>query len=128
MTFERWQQVRTVLYPALKLEPEERVAFVEEACAEDRFLQSQVASLIGYHETGSIVRLRTPDHLRLIPMTPKPKRQLVLEPAIVRLAWLDGYDEARPFRERVLSNLPLVIGSVLAAALIAVLLFIRHLP
>jgi hypothetical protein len=52
MTFERWQQVRTVLYPALKLEPEERVAYVEEACAEDRFLQSQVASLIGYHETG----------------------------------------------------------------------------
>jgi hypothetical protein len=123
MTFERWQQVRTVLYQALKLEPEERVAFVEEACAEDRFLQRQVASLIGYHETGAIVRLRTPDHLRL---RPKPERQLVLEPAIARLAWLDGYDEARPFRDRVFSNLPLVIGSVLAAALIAVLLFLRH--
>jgi Ser/Thr protein kinase RdoA (MazF antagonist) len=69
------------------------------------------------------VRLRTPDHLRL---RPKPKRQLVLEPAIARLAWLDGYDEARPFRDRVLSNLPLLIGGLLAAALIAVLLVLRH--
>ena len=74
------------------------------------------------------MRLRTPDHLRLRPMKPKPERQLMLEPAIARLAWLDGYDEPRPFRERVLSNLPLVIGSILAAALIAVLLFLRHLP
>jgi hypothetical protein len=123
MTFERWQQVKTVLYPALRLEPEQRVAFVAEACAEDKFLRSQVASLIGYHETGVIVRLRTPDHLRA---GPKPERQLVLEPAIARLAWLDAYDEARPFRDRVLSNLPLVIGTVLAAALIAVLLFLRH--
>jgi hypothetical protein len=126
MTFERWQQVRTVLYPALKLEAAQRVAFVEQACAEDTFLHTQVSSLIGYHETGAILRLQTPDHLRLKPKPkPEPEPELVLEPAMVRLAWLDGYDEARPFRDRVLSNLPLVIGSLLAAALIAFLLVLR---
>jgi len=119
MTFERWQLVKTVLYPALKLAPEQRVIFVSEACAEDKFLESQVASLIGYHETGTVVRLRTPRHL-LIQMKPRIFQEV--EHATPLLTWFDRYDQGSSFRNR----LPVVIGTILAAALIAVLLILRR--
>ena len=117
MTFERWQLVKTVLYPALKLAPEQRVTFVSEACAEDKFLESQVASLIGYHETGTVVRLRTPGHLLI---QTKPRTFQEVEHATPLLTWFDRYDQSS-FRNR----LPVIIGTILAAALVAVLLILR---
>ena len=115
MTFERWQQVRKVLYPALELEPGERVSFVAEACADDTILQSEVASLIGYHETGAIVRVRAP----------KAAAERPIEPVIPRLKWFDGYDQTSSLQGRLSSNIPLVIGGVIATALIAVLFILR---
>ena len=127
MTFERWQQVRKVLYPALKLQPEERVSFVAEACADDTFLQSQVASLIGYYETGAIVHLRTPESLRMRRKAlPPAAPHAAIDPVIPRLKWFDGYDETTSFHGRLSSNIPLVIGGVIATALIAALFILRR--
>ena len=56
MTPERWQGVKKVLDCALERTPEERCAFVEQACAGDEELRKKVESLIASHEkTGSFI-------------------------------------------------------------------------
>ena len=47
---EHWQQIKTLLQAALEREPQERSAFLKEACADDPSLQSEVESLIASHE------------------------------------------------------------------------------
>ena len=46
MTPERWQQVREVLHGALELAPEQRPAFLEQACSTDQSLRQDVESLL----------------------------------------------------------------------------------
>jgi serine/threonine-protein kinase len=46
MTPERWQQVKEVLRGALELAPEQRPAFLEQACAADHSLRQDVESLL----------------------------------------------------------------------------------
>ena len=50
MTPERWQRIKSLLESALAREPEERAAFLKEACADDPSLQNHVQSLIASHE------------------------------------------------------------------------------
>src|SRR6266851_3487718 len=46
MTPERWQQVKEVLDGALELAPEQRPAFLEQACSTDHSLRREVESLL----------------------------------------------------------------------------------
>ena len=54
MTPEQWKTIRPVLESALEMEPAHRVAFLDEACAQDPALRDEVESLILSHdEVGS---------------------------------------------------------------------------
>jgi non-specific serine/threonine protein kinase/serine/threonine-protein kinase len=46
MTPERWQQIRDVLGMALELAPQERTAFMEQACSSDPTLREEVEALL----------------------------------------------------------------------------------
>ncbi len=50
---ERWQQVERLYHAALEREPESRAAFLDEACAGDAELRSEVESLLGYEERAA---------------------------------------------------------------------------
>ncbi len=47
---ERWKQVEQLYHAALEREPDSRVAFLDEACADDEELRREVASLLGYDD------------------------------------------------------------------------------
>jgi len=46
MNPERWQQIRQIYNSALEREPEQRAAFLDQACAGDRSLRSELTSLL----------------------------------------------------------------------------------
>src|SRR6266496_2121591 len=50
MTPERWQQLKQIFQSALERNPAERSAFLNQACADDPLLRSQVESLIASHD------------------------------------------------------------------------------
>ena len=47
---ERWQQIKPILQSALRHEPGERSAFLDQVCQGDQSLRLQVESLIVSHE------------------------------------------------------------------------------
>lgn len=49
---ERWQQIDSLFHSALEREPEERAAFLDEACAGDESLRKQVEALLAADEEG----------------------------------------------------------------------------
>jgi len=49
LTPERWRQIEQLYHAALELRPEEREAFLDEACASDDELRREVVSLIASH-------------------------------------------------------------------------------
>src|SRR6266550_1736592 len=53
---ERWQQIKILLQSALEREPNQRAAFLAEACADDESLRSDVESFIGsYEQAGDFI-------------------------------------------------------------------------
>src|SRR6266567_2346326 len=50
MTPQRWQQLKQIFQSALERNPAERSAFLNQACADDPLLRSQVESLIASHK------------------------------------------------------------------------------
>src|SRR5205809_1364221 len=50
MTPERWQQLKQIFQSALERSPAERSAFLNQACADDPALRSEVESLISSHD------------------------------------------------------------------------------
>lgn len=46
----RWQQVKNLLAQALELAPEERARFLDEACAGDRGLRTEIESLLAFSQ------------------------------------------------------------------------------
>ena len=46
MTPERWQKVKDLLGPALEMEPAQRAAYLEKACASDASLRADVDRLL----------------------------------------------------------------------------------
>ena len=50
MTPEQWQQLKQIFQSALERNPAERSAFLNQACADDPALRSQVESLIASHD------------------------------------------------------------------------------
>ena len=56
MKAERWQKIDELFHAALAREGEERAAFLDEACAGDKWLRREVESLIAAHEReGSFI-------------------------------------------------------------------------
>jgi eukaryotic-like serine/threonine-protein kinase len=54
MTFEQWQQVKEVVYAALERAPEQRAAFLDDACQGDQALRGEVEALLAsYRRAGS---------------------------------------------------------------------------
>lgn len=53
MTPEHYQQVGRLYHTALELDREDRVAFLERACAGDEEMRREVESLIASHEQAS---------------------------------------------------------------------------
>src|SRR5437667_4651188 len=53
---ERWQQLDSVFHSALERQPEERAAFLDEACVGDQQLRKEVEALIAANEqAGSFI-------------------------------------------------------------------------
>jgi len=57
---EQWQQVREILNSAIALSPGERSAYLDQACASDQALRSEVESLLRSHDDAGSVFLNTP--------------------------------------------------------------------
>src|SRR5438067_4637970 len=56
MNAERWQQIKTLLQSALEREPNQRAAFLAEACAGDEALRKDVDSFIcSYDQAGDFI-------------------------------------------------------------------------
>ena len=53
MTPERWQQIGDVLHGAMRLPPEERTAFLDQACDGDAPLREEVESLLAADSGGT---------------------------------------------------------------------------
>jgi serine/threonine protein kinase/tetratricopeptide (TPR) repeat protein len=71
MTPERWQQVKALLGPVLELEPDQRPAFLDRACATDSSLRRDVEELLDSDEEVETEFLNEPQRLRL-PWEPEP--------------------------------------------------------
>ena len=50
MTPERWQQIEKLFYAALEREPNQRAAWLAEACAGDESLREEVEALLAKAE------------------------------------------------------------------------------
>ncbi|HEY9233190.1 MAG TPA: protein kinase, partial [Blastocatellia bacterium] len=59
MTPERFQQVQDIFLAALDRDADERAAFLDQACADDRDLRHEVESLISLHESSDPLLDRT---------------------------------------------------------------------
>jgi non-specific serine/threonine protein kinase/serine/threonine-protein kinase len=57
---ERWQQVKQVLDAALAVEIDERVSYLDKACAADSELRQEVESLLLHHQQAGTAFLNTP--------------------------------------------------------------------
>ncbi|HJU55442.1 MAG TPA: protein kinase [Pyrinomonadaceae bacterium] len=56
MTNQRWQQIKEIFHASLERDPEERRAFLAQACAGDDALRGEVEALIKAHESeGSFI-------------------------------------------------------------------------
>lgn len=53
MTPERWKQIEQLYHAALKLEPGERAAYLQEACQHDKELRREVESLLAADQQAS---------------------------------------------------------------------------
>ena len=50
MDSQRWKQIDEIFHAALEREPEERGAYLDEACAGDQDLRKEIASLLSAQE------------------------------------------------------------------------------
>ena len=52
MNTERWKQIDELFQAAVELPPQERVAFLDRACPDDKVLRQEVESLLASDEQG----------------------------------------------------------------------------
>jgi serine/threonine protein kinase/Tfp pilus assembly protein PilF len=83
MNAERWQQVNDLFHSAIALAPEERAAFLANACGDDETLCREVKSLLTSHE-------RTENFIELPAFEAAPEL-LVLDPAGAAIGELIGH-------------------------------------
>jgi serine/threonine protein kinase/tetratricopeptide (TPR) repeat protein len=60
MTGKRWQEIRSVLEPALLMDPAKRSAYLDQACASDQSLRREVESLLAADQQARTDFLRSP--------------------------------------------------------------------
>ena len=72
---ERWDEVEPLLDAALELEPEERGAFLDEACRDDPALRADVSALLMACDLGSTL-LAEPAALAYAPLLADPERAM----------------------------------------------------
>ena len=53
MNPERWQQIEKLYHAALEREPDQRAAFLAEACPGDEDLRREVAALLAHDDPGA---------------------------------------------------------------------------
>ncbi|MCI0392271.1 MAG: protein kinase [Acidobacteria bacterium] len=61
MTLERWQQIELLYHNAQERAPEDRPAFLEEACAGDEELRREIESLLASHDDADSFIEKAPD-------------------------------------------------------------------
>lgn len=109
MTFERWQQLREILYSALALTPETRADYLAEACADDRYLRAQIESLLRYQETGEVIVAPSPPRpAPPVRATPELPADFVGRPTRDgghQLKWLSGYAQQGSLPRRIAARL-----------------------
>ena len=105
MTFERWQQLREILYPAFALTPETRADYLAEACADDRYLRAQIESLLRYQETGEVIMAPSPPRpAPPVRAAPEPPAGFVSRPTRGgehQLKWLSDYAQQGSLPRRI---------------------------
>jgi hypothetical protein len=57
MTDDRWRRIEDICHDALERPPDERGAFVREACAGDAALRMEVESLLAKPKSGRCARV-----------------------------------------------------------------------
>jgi eukaryotic-like serine/threonine-protein kinase len=72
MTPERWGRVKEIFAAALERDPSERTTYVDQACASDHALRSEVVSLLEAHETaGGFIEQQAAERVGLASAVPK---------------------------------------------------------
>src|SRR5262245_54843929 len=61
MTSERWRQIEQLYHAAMELPPEERAAFLHQACSGDEALLNETVSLLGWYDKAGVFIDKPPD-------------------------------------------------------------------
>src|SRR6202142_3518379 len=82
---EEWEKTKQVLEEALRLEPEQRRAYLDSACGQNSGLRAEVESLISSHEAAGsqFLAAGAPALLGLTSDVSPPKQQRDLTGAVV---------------------------------------------
>jgi serine/threonine protein kinase len=68
MTPERWKQIEAIFESALEREPQERAAFLNQACRGDASLRQEIESLLAHQQpTGQFISTLVHEAARLLP-------------------------------------------------------------
>ena len=82
---ERWQQVKQLYQSALQMNPEKRLAFLDEQCGADKELRQEVESLLSF-KTQAEDFLETPAfemEAKRMPLDPSARREVDLSPGMM---------------------------------------------
>ena len=71
---DRFAEARDLFLAALERPPDERAAFLQEACAGDEELRREVESLLAHHDDGSSALMEATTAVR--PTKPAPPRRI----------------------------------------------------
>jgi serine/threonine protein kinase/Flp pilus assembly protein TadD len=88
MKRERWEQIERLYHAALEREPEERAAYLHQACAGDEELRRQVAALLAHDDpAASFIEAPAPEvaaHLLAADLPPEEPEQATNAPTVTR--------------------------------------------
>ena len=77
MRAERYKRIEELYHAALARQPDERVAFLEQACHEDEMLRREVESLLGYDDRAANFIEAKPDDLAAALLAARHKPSLI---------------------------------------------------
>jgi serine/threonine protein kinase len=77
MKSERYKEIEELYHSALGREPDERPAFLEQACGEDKALRGEVESLLGYDDRAEQFIEAPPDDVAAAMLAAEQKHSMV---------------------------------------------------